>query len=166
MCILQINLCAPSPFNCAYFTKESFSPLSPLPSAFLVCIHLCNHNTSGNNPSGISTQNGGGFPELHSRFSQMLRSMHEQLDVARGNSRSATHSSVVEPSEIAEATANTEEASPRVSEEGAFLSNVLRQIMPLISQNTIGSGGPSSEDTINRQASQRQVDKLTYFLSV
>ncbi|XP_057416746.1 ubiquitin-like domain-containing protein CIP73 [Lotus japonicus] len=48
--------------------------------------------------------------------------------------------------------AQAPEAEPNVSEEGIFLSNLLRGIMPVISQH-IGRGGDSSEDQVTRDPS-------------
>lgn len=58
--------------------------------------------------------------------------------------------------------AQAPEAEPNVSEEGIFLSNLLRGIMPVISQH-IGRGGDSSEDQVTRDPST-QVGVLHCFL--
>lgn len=59
--------------------------------------------------------------------------------------------------------AQVPEAEPRVSEEGLFLSNVLREIMPVISQQ-VGSERNPSEEQMARDLSN-QVGMLHCFLS-
>ncbi|XP_028115915.1 uncharacterized protein LOC114313704 [Camellia sinensis] len=107
----------------------------------LVCI-------SGNIPSGDGTEIGQGFStQIHGGLDQLLRSIFpgEHIHVGdinfhgMGTSSAAVHAGATQ-------SAATKMAAPREGDEGLFLSNLLRQIMLIISESTAsGSSIPSSE---------------------
>jgi hypothetical protein len=80
------------------------------------------------------------------------------------SSRLTTTSSVLETAEPSTATAEAEaeaEAEPRATDEGIFLSNLLREIMPLISQS--GGAEPNDIPPVEARSSghQRPQDSST-----
>uniref|UniRef100_A0A7N0R8F8 Ubiquitin-like domain-containing protein n=1 Tax=Kalanchoe fedtschenkoi TaxID=63787 RepID=A0A7N0R8F8_KALFE len=84
--------------------------------------------------------------ELNFSPDNLLRSMLDIVD-------EQTTDTDVQPLDSAGASAAAAQPDPAPSDDGIFLSNLLQQIMPLISQNSAsGSAGPSS-------ASRRQSDQ-------
>ncbi|KAH8506451.1 hypothetical protein H0E87_013317 [Populus deltoides] len=81
---------------------------------------------------------------IPSGIMQLLRTiLPGDVHMEDASSRLTTTSSVLETAEPSTATAEAEaEAEPRATDEGIFLSNLLREIMPLISQ----SGGTEPND--------------------
>nr|XP_029143472.1 ubiquitin-like domain-containing protein CIP73 isoform X1 [Arachis hypogaea] len=57
--------------------------------------------------------------------------------------------------------AQAPEAEPRVSDEGRFLSNILREIIPLVSQQTGSGRNPSEEQAAQDSSSQVETDAGT-----
>ncbi|MED6222510.1 Ubiquitin-like domain-containing protein cip73 [Stylosanthes scabra] len=57
--------------------------------------------------------------------------------------------------------AQAPEAEPRVSDEGIFLSNILREIIPIVSQQTDSGRNPSEEQAAQGSSSQVETDAGT-----
>jgi len=116
---------------------------------------------SANTPGG-ATQNGQGrSAQIPSGLDQLLRSIFPGVDniYYQGTDASSAVGSVG-PGQGT--TTTTQEAAPGVGDEGIFLSNLLRQIMPIISQNTESrsspDGGSENMDT-TRPASSTQAQE-------
>lgn len=116
---------------------------------------------SANTPGG-ATQNGQGrSAQIPSGLDQLLRSIFPGVDniYYQGTDASSAVGSVG-PGQGT--TTTTQEAAPGVGDEGIFLSNLLRQIMPIISQNTesrsSSDGGSENMDT-TRPASSTQAQE-------
>ncbi|KAL7187332.1 hypothetical protein ACSBR1_037406 [Camellia fascicularis] len=107
-----------------------------------------------NSYSGNGTQNGEGFStQFQSGLDQLLRSIFpgDQIYVGDVNFQGSGTSSAAGHEGTSQGAAPTQESAPRVGDEGLFLSNLLRQIMPIISENTAsGSSMASPGDTIDR----------------
>ncbi|CAK9134515.1 unnamed protein product [Ilex paraguariensis] len=93
--------------------------------------------------SGSGISNGQEFSaQGHSGFDQLLRTIFpgEQIHDGDISFQGMDTSSGSGHVGTAQGAANTQEAAPRVGDEGTFFSNMLHHIMPMISQNvTIGS---------------------------
>ncbi|THG13738.1 hypothetical protein TEA_019672 [Camellia sinensis var. sinensis] len=107
-----------------------------------------------NSYSGNGTQNGEGFStQFQSGLDQLLRSIFpgDQIYVGDVNFQGSGTSSAAGREGTSQGAAPTQESAPRVGDEGLFLSNLLHQIMPIISENTAsGSGMASPGDAIDR----------------
>ncbi|KAF5938352.1 hypothetical protein HYC85_022611 [Camellia sinensis] len=103
----------------------------------------------GNIPSGDGTEIGQGFStQIHGGLDQLLRSIFpgEHIHVGDVNFHGMGTSSAAVHTGTTQSAATTQVAAPREGDEGLFLSNLLRQIMPIISESTTsGSSIPSSE---------------------
>ncbi|CAL5440125.1 unnamed protein product [Camellia sinensis] len=103
---------------------------------------------------GNGTQNGEGFStQFQSGLDQLLRSIFpgDQIYVGDVNFQGSGTSSAAGREGTSQGAAPTQESAPRVGDEGLFLSNLLHQIMPIISENTAsGSGMASPGDAIDR----------------
>ncbi|KAL7164160.1 hypothetical protein ACSBR2_040135 [Camellia fascicularis] len=103
----------------------------------------------GNIPSGDGTEIGQGFStQIHGGLDQLLRSIFpgEHIHVGDVNFHGMGTSSAAVHAGTTQSAATTQVAAPREGDEGLFLSNLLRQIMPIISESTAsGSSIPSSE---------------------
>ncbi|GMP94442.1 hypothetical protein CsSME_00043904 [Camellia sinensis var. sinensis] len=103
----------------------------------------------GNIPSGDGTEIGQGFStQIHGGLDQLLRSIFpgEHIHVGDVNFHGMGTSSAAVHTGTTQSAATTQVAAPREGNEGLFLSNLLRQIMPIISESTTsGSSIPSSE---------------------
>lgn len=120
---------------------------------------------SGTGRDGDGVQNNRGFPNLHNRLDQFIRTIFPEEEVHFGgdfNFQGPATSSVTHNVQTTEAAANTQEAASRVVDEGTFFSNMLRQVMPYISQSTASESNlsPSERTDVlgnsNRQASSTQ----------
>lgn len=101
------------------------------------------------------TQNGqGSSSQIPSGLDQLLRTIfpvEQQIHVENTGGQETDHFSTVERSEtMANASDSQETEQTIISERGVFLSNLLHQIMPLISQNTHNSTEDEMQDG-NRQ---------------
>ncbi|XP_010244866.1 PREDICTED: large proline-rich protein BAG6-like [Nelumbo nucifera] len=99
-----------------------------------------NNNNNNNNLSSGRIQNGQeSAAHISNRFDQLLRTIFpgEQISVGEANFPGMSTGSATEHVGTAGSTANAREATSRVeSDDGIFLSNLLRQVMPVISQVT------------------------------
>ncbi|CAA7023229.1 unnamed protein product [Microthlaspi erraticum] len=104
-----------------------------------------------------SAAGGGGLSELRNRINQFLRplSRREQVQVGTREPQVAANPSTAAAStETNEAVANAQaEPASGTTDEGNFLSSVLQQIMPLISQNVPSS---SSDEAAGRGSNSRR----------
>ncbi|KAF8393100.1 hypothetical protein HHK36_021341 [Tetracentron sinense] len=94
-------------------------------------------NNNNNTPSDGGSQNGQEYAaQIPSSFDQLLRTMFpgEQIRV---NFQGVTTDSSTEHAGTTRGATDAQEEAPRVSDEGTFLSSLLRQIMPFISQNAV-----------------------------
>ncbi|KAA8521612.1 hypothetical protein F0562_012285 [Nyssa sinensis] len=94
--------------------------------------------TNGSTSLGGGTQNGQGFStQIHSGLDHLLRTIFhgEQIHVGDVNFQEMGMGSARGHGGTTQDAANTHDAAPRVVDEGALLSNLLRQIMPIISQS-------------------------------
>ncbi|KAK9279406.1 hypothetical protein L1049_013085 [Liquidambar formosana] len=128
------------------------------------------NNTSegrdGNSHSGGGTQDNQEISsQIHRRLDQWLRTIFPGEQIHFGGDvdfQGPATSSTTQHVGATEAAVNTQEASLSVGDEGTFLSNLLRQIMPVISQHTaMGSNMASSDradvlESSNGQASSTQ----------
>ncbi|XP_028073804.1 ubiquitin-like domain-containing protein CIP73 [Camellia sinensis] len=107
---------------------------------------------SGNIPSGDGTEIGQGFStQIHGGLDQLPRCIFrgEHIHVGDVNFHGMGTSSAAVYAGTTQSAATTQVAAPREGDEGLFLSNLLRQIMPIISESTAsGSSIPSSEGRV------------------
>ncbi|KAG6771341.1 hypothetical protein POTOM_022692 [Populus tomentosa] len=100
---------------------------------------------------------------IPSSIMQLLRTiLPGDVHMEDASSRLTTTSSVLETAEPSTATAEAEvEVEPRATDEGIFLSNLLREIMPLISQS--GGAEPNAIPPVEARSSghQRPQDSST-----
>jgi len=152
-------------FNCSLLVDQPFFLPGSLPPnsrqepsiSRSISINILSASGSQNNldseqpiPSGIM---------------QLLRTiLPGDVHMEDASSRLTTTSSVLETAEPSTATAEAEaeaEAEPRATDEGIFLSNLLREIMPLISQS--GGAEPNDIPPVEARSSghQRPQDSST-----
>lgn len=86
-----------------------------------------------------------------------------EIHVEDSSVQGTTAGSTAEQAATSRGAAHVPEAEPRVSDEGIFLSNVLREIMPVISQQAGSEGNPSEGQVA--QDSSTQVGMLDCLLS-
>ncbi|XAR71011.1 hypothetical protein NMG60_11028083 [Bertholletia excelsa] len=109
-------------------------------------------------PSGDGVQNGQEFSaQLQSGIDQLLRSIfpREQIRISDINLPGMVTSTAASTVGSSHSAASAQETAPRAGDEGLFLSNLLRQIMPIISENTASGSGvdsPEGGDNVNRTA--------------
>ena len=104
--------------------------------------------------------------QIPSSVLQFLRTFFPggEIHVEDSSVQGTTAGSALDHAATSRGAAPVPEAQPNVSEEGIFLSNILREIMPVISQQ-VGSEGNPSEDHM-AQDSSTQVCMLNCFLSL
>ncbi|KAL6985227.1 hypothetical protein U1Q18_018605 [Sarracenia purpurea var. burkii] len=98
--------------------------------------------------SGDATQSGQGYPtQINEGLDQLLRSIfpEEQIHLGDINFQGINTSSAAVHGGTQQGTVSTQENAPGVGDDGLFLSNLLRQIMPVISENTARESGSASE---------------------
>lgn len=103
--------------------------------------------------------------QVPSSVLQFLRALFPggEIHVEDTSLNGTTAGSTSEHAATSGGSSHVPEAEPRVSDEGIFLSNILREIMPLISQQAGSEGNPSEDQTA--QDSSTQVSMLHCFLS-
>jgi len=104
--------------------------------------------------------------QIPSSVLQLLRSLFPggEIHVEDSSVQGITAGSTSDHAATSRGATQVPEAQPSVSEEGIFLSNMLREIMPVISQQ-VGSDGNPSEDHM-AQDSSTQVCILNRLLSL
>ncbi|XP_057959141.1 ubiquitin-like domain-containing protein CIP73 isoform X2 [Malania oleifera] len=97
---------------------------------------------------GAAQDGQGSSTQIHGSLDQLLRTLFpgEQIHVGNVNFQGAPPSSVAEHVGTTEAGATVQEAAPAVA-DGLFLSNVLHQIMPFISQGAGMGSNIASPDS-------------------
>uniref|UniRef100_A0A1J3G960 Large proline-rich protein bag6 n=1 Tax=Noccaea caerulescens TaxID=107243 RepID=A0A1J3G960_NOCCA len=108
-----------------------------------------------------SAPGGLGLSELRNRINQFLRplSRRDQVQVGSRESQVAANPPATASTETNEAVANAQAEPASGTDEGNFLSSVLQQIMPLISQNVPSSSSDEAAgrgSNSSRQASSRE----------
>ncbi|KAJ1382371.1 Ubiquitin-like domain superfamily [Sesbania bispinosa] len=107
--------------------------------------------------AGGSQNNQESERQIPSSVLQFLRTLfpggeiHVEDSSLQGTTAGSTSEHATTSMGAAQAQAQAPEAEPRVSDEGIFLSNILREIMPVISQ--VGSEGNSSVDQMAQDSS-------------
>lgn len=111
-----------------------------------------------------STAGGRGLSELRNRIHQFLRplSRREHVQVGSSEPQVAANPPATASTETNEAVANAQAEPATGTDEGNFISSVLQQIMPFISQNVPSSSSVEgvsrgSGSSSSRQASSREV---------
>ncbi|KAF8407193.1 hypothetical protein HHK36_006320 [Tetracentron sinense] len=114
--------------------------------------------SDGNSPNAAGgTQNRQEYAtQTPSRLDQLLRTIFpgEQIHV---NLQDMATDSFTEHAGTTRGAADAQEAAPRASDEGTFLSNLLSQIMPLISQTAAADpnvASPETEDASGHRTAQ------------
>lgn len=109
-----------------------------------------------------SAPGGRGLSELRNRIHQFLRplSRREHVQVGSSEPQVAANPSATASTERNEAVANAQAEPATGTDEGNFISSVLQQIMPFISQNVPTSSSDEAAgrgSNSSRQASSREV---------
>ncbi|KAI3467987.1 hypothetical protein Pfo_024650 [Paulownia fortunei] len=108
-------------------------------------------NGSGSSPAEVL--NDQGFPaQIHSGLEQLLRTIFPGEHALSDNSNPTGSGAVPSHTEAAQDVDSSQEAASTVGNEGILISNILRQVMPMISDNT----GPSTEgvNSVETQADE------------
>lgn len=123
----------------------------------------------GDDHSSAGVQDNQGFSTLHTRFDQFLRTMFHGEEIRFGgdvNSQGPATNSATQNEETTEAAATSQEAASTVADDGTFFSNLLRQIMPYISEsNGMGPNMEPSERAEGLENRQTQVS-MPYLMTV
>ncbi|ESQ32061.1 hypothetical protein EUTSA_v10003804mg [Eutrema salsugineum] len=121
-------------------------------------------STPGREGDSNSSPGGRGLSELRNRIHQFLRplSRREHVQVGTPQSQVAANPSATATTETNEAVANAQVEPATGTDEGNFISSVLQQIMPFISQNVPSSSSDEAAgrgSNSGRQASSREEEE-------
>ncbi|KAL5183469.1 Large proline-rich protein BAG6 [Glycine soja] len=98
--------------------------------------------------------------QIPSSVLQFLRTFFPggEIHVEDSSVQGTTAGSALDHAATARGAAPVPEAQPNVSEEGIFLSNILREIMPVISQQVGSEGNPSEDHMAQDSSTQVETD--------
>ncbi|VVB14089.1 unnamed protein product [Arabis nemorensis] len=120
-------------------------------------------STPGREGDSSSAASGRGLSELRNRIHQFLRplSRREHVQVGSSEPQVSANPPATASTETNEAVTNAQAEPATGTDEGNFISSVLQQIMPFISQNVPSSSveGASRGSSSSRQASSREVQE-------
>ncbi|XP_059658186.1 ubiquitin-like domain-containing protein CIP73 isoform X2 [Cornus florida] len=129
--------------------------------------HLPIPDSAGQQQSGLPRMDGGGTQnvegfstQFHSGLDQFLSTIFpgEHMDVGSNNFQGMDAVSARGVGGMTQDAANTQEAASRLNDEGTFLSNVLRQIMPIISQSSATGSNNAPEEGAGDIEAQENLD--------
>ncbi|CAN8265120.1 unnamed protein product [Cochlearia groenlandica] len=109
-----------------------------------------------------SAAGGGGLSELRNRIHQFLRPIREHVQTGSSETPAAENHPVPASTETNEAAASAQVEPAAGIDEGNFISSVLQQIMPFISQNVHSSSSDEAagrNSNSSRQASSREEEE-------
>jgi hypothetical protein len=118
--------------------------------------------TPGREGDSSASPGGRGLSELRNRIHQFLRPLSRRENQAGSTeSQGAANPSATASTETNEAVANAQVEPATTTDEGNFISSVLQQIMPFISQNVASSSSgeaATGRGSNSRQASSREAE--------
>ncbi|CAH8272193.1 unnamed protein product [Arabidopsis lyrata] len=123
-------------------------------------------STPGREGDSSASPGGRGLSELRNRIHQFLRPLSRREHQAGSTeSQGAANPSATASTETNEAVANAQAEPATTMDEGNFISSVLQQIMPFISQNVASSSSGEAAtgrgSNSSRQASSREEEEGT-----
>ncbi|MED6206122.1 Ubiquitin-like domain-containing protein cip73 [Stylosanthes scabra] len=123
-------------------------------SSRVVNINILSAGRAQNNPESER--------QIPNSVLQFIRTLFPggEVHVEDLNLQGTNSGSTSEPAATASA-AQAPEAEPRVSDEGLFLSNILREIIPRVTQQTVSGRNPSEEQAAQDSSSQVETDAGT-----